>query len=78
MQGDYESSLMSHKDTLGNMLWLEKWYSENGVKYPQNIVEKSPIFSSQYEPVAKLVKSEIEGISKKGSRLVFGCDNQTY
>ena len=77
LQGDYESSLMSHKDTLGNMLWLEKWYSENGVKYPQNIVEKSPIFSSQYEPVAKLVKSEIEGISKKGSRLVFGCDNQT-
>ena len=77
LQGNYESSLMSHKDTLGNMLWLEKWYLENGVKYPQNIVEKSPIFSSQYEPVAKLVKSEIEGISKKGSRLVFGCDNQT-
>ena len=77
LQGNYESSSMSHKDTLGNMLWLEKWYSENGVKYPQNIVEKSPIFSSQYEPVAKLVKSEIEGISKKGSRLVFGCDNQT-
>jgi aryl-alcohol dehydrogenase-like predicted oxidoreductase/predicted dehydrogenase len=77
LQGDYESSSMSHKDTLGNMLWLEKWYLETGVKYPQNIVENSPIFSSQYEPVAKLVKSEIEGISKKGSRLVFGCDNQT-
>jgi aryl-alcohol dehydrogenase-like predicted oxidoreductase/predicted dehydrogenase len=77
LQGDYESSLMSHKDTLGNMLWLEKWYLETGVKYPQNIVEKSPIFSSQYEPVAKLVRTEIEGVSKKGSRLVFGCDNQT-
>ena len=77
LQGDSESSLMSHKDSLGNMLWLEKWYLETGVKYPQNIVEKSPIFSCRYEPVAKLAKSEIDGVSKKGSRLVFGCDNQT-
>ena len=75
--GDSESSLMSHKDSLGNMLWLEKWYLETGVKYPQNMVENSPIFSSRYKPVLKLEKSEIEEISKKGSRLVFGCDNQT-
>ena len=75
--GDSESSLMSHKDSLGNMLWLEKWYLESGVKYPQNIVENSPIFSSRYKPVVKLEKSKIEEIPKKGSRLVFGCDNQT-
>lgn len=75
--GDSESSLMSHKDSLGNMLWLEKWYLESGVKYPQNIVENSPIFASRYKPVVKLEKSKIEEIPKKGSRLVFGCDNQT-
>ncbi len=68
---------MSHKDTFGNMLWLERWYVETGVKYPQNTPQSSPIFSYDYSAVENIKKSAFEEISKEGSRIVFGCDNQT-
>jgi aryl-alcohol dehydrogenase-like predicted oxidoreductase len=68
---------MSHKDTFGNMLWLERWYVETGVKYPHNIPQSSPIFSYDYSAVENIKKSAFEEISKEGSRIVFGCDNQT-
>ena len=68
---------MSHNDSFGNMLWLEKWYLETGVKYPQNSIKNSPIFASKYQASYELEKTKIKGISKEGSRIVFGCDNQT-
>ena len=75
--GDIESKAMSHNDSFGNMLWLEKWYLETGVKYPQNSIKNSPIFASKYQASYELEKTNIKGISKEGSRIVFGCDNQT-
>ena len=77
LQGNLESEAMSHKDTFGNMLWLERWYLETGVKYPQNTPQSSPIFSYDYSAVENIKKSAFEEISKEGSRIVFGCDNQT-
>jgi aryl-alcohol dehydrogenase-like predicted oxidoreductase len=77
LQGNLESEAMSHKDTFGNMLWLERWYVETGVKYPHNIPQSSPIFSYDYSAVENIKKSAFEEISKEGSRIVFGCDNQT-
>ena len=77
LQGNLESEAMSHKDTFGNMLWLERWYVETGVKYPQNTPQSSPIFSYDYSAVENIKKSAFEEISKEGSRIVFGCDNQT-
>ena len=56
LQGNLESEAMSHKDTFGNMLWLERWYVETGVKYPQNTPQSSPIFSYDYSAVENIKK----------------------
>ena len=72
LQGNLESEAMSHKDTFGNMLWLERWYVETGVKYPQNTPQSSPIFSYEYSAVENIKKSAFKEISKEGSRIVFG------
>ena len=65
LQGNLESEAMSHKDTFGNMLWLERWYVETGVKYPQNTPQSSPIFSYDYSAVENIKKSAFEEISKE-------------
>ena len=77
MEEKIESDEISHADTLGNMIWLEKWYQDAGVKYSQNLPEKSPIFPTHNLNKELLKKVNISELKKKGSRIVFGCDNQT-
>lgn len=72
-----ESDFMSHGDTLGNMISLENWYKSAGVIYPQNFPENSPIFFPINKSKKIIDKVNIDEIDKVGSRIVFGCDNQT-
>ena len=77
LNGLLESDAMSHADTLGNMISLENWYKLAGVNYPQNFPENSPIFFPIDKSKKIIDKVSIDAIDKEGSRIVFGCDNQT-
>ena len=77
LNGKIESELMTHADTLGNMIWLENWYKDSGVNYPQNLIKESPILNSSFTSKKLIIKSNISDFNKTGSRIVFGCDNQT-
>ena len=75
-QNNFESSLMSHKDTLGNILSLEKWYSKLGVIYPSNEIKNSPIIDHYFHLDSNLEKDTTEILGKSTPKVVFGCDNQ--
>ena len=67
---------MSHKDTLGNILSLEKWYSKLGVIYPSNEIKNSPIIDHYFHLDSNLEKDTTEILGKSTPKVVFGCDNQ--
>ena len=75
-QNIFESSLMSHKDTLGNILSLEKWYSKLGVIYPSNEIKNSLIVDHDFHLDSNLEKDTTEILGKSTPKVVFGCDNQ--
>ena len=74
-----ESQYISHTDTQSNMLWLDKWRQSMGIDCPFNQHDKSPIPQSKFYLIQnpKLNKAELVDLSKAGSRLALGCDNQT-
>ena len=74
-----ESQYISHTDTQSNMLWLDKWRQSMSIDCPFNQHDKSPIPQSKFYLIQnpKLDKAELVDISKLGSRLALGCDNQT-
>ena len=74
-----ESQYISHTDTQSNMLWLDKWRQSLGIDCPFNQHDKSPIPQSKFYLIQnpKLNKAELVDLSKAGSRLALGCDNQT-
>ena len=75
-ESKFESSLMSHKDTLGNILWLEKWYSELGIKFPSNEIKNSPIKDLDFKFNSDNHHELLSIAGKLAPRIVFGCDNQ--
>ena len=75
-ENKFESSLMSHKDTLGNILWLEKWYSELGIKFPSNEIKNSPIKDLDFKFNSDNHHKLLSISGKLAPRIVFGCDNQ--
>ena len=72
----FESSLMTHKDTLGNILWLEKWYSELGIKFPSNEIKNSSIKGLHFNFKSNNHHKLFSISGKLAPRIVFGCDNQ--
>ena len=74
-----ESELISHIETQSNMFWLDQWRQKMEVIYPKDSLEYSPVLRSKtyvHQP-SLLEKMIIPGLSKSGSRLALGCDNQT-
>ena len=79
LDGKLESNLISHADTQSNMFWLDQWRQQLNIACPKNLIANSPILKSKafLNQIPKLLNMEIPGIDKFGSRLAFGCDNQT-
>ena len=64
------------KDTLGNILWLEKWYSKLGVKFPSNEIKNSSIRGLDFNLNSNKDHKLFSISGKLAPRIVFGCDNQ--
>ena len=74
-----ESEFITHLDTQSNMFWLDQWRQKMGIACPKNSIEYSPILQAHaflYQ-TPKLESVAVQGLDKLGSRLAFGCDNQT-
>jgi len=74
-----ESNKISHLDSYGNALSLDRWRKKAGVKYSFDVPENknSTFWKSKTDKNKNLIpKGKIEGLEKNISRLVFGCDNQ--
>ena len=74
-----QSDFITHLDTQSNMFWLDQWRQKMGIVCPKNSIKYSPILESHafLNQISKLQSVAIPGIGKLGSRLAFGCDNQT-
>ena len=74
-----ESELISHIETQSNMFWLDQWRQKMEVIYPKDSLKYSPVLRSKtyVHQSSLLEKIIIPGLSKSGSRLTLGCDNQT-
>lgn len=79
LEGKQESTLVSHDDTQGNMLWLDRWKKELGIECPIQKTNCSPITESHFfnSMETRLDKIEQDTSNKSLSRLALGCDNQT-
>lgn len=77
---DREAPAMSWADTLGNMAALDRWREEAGLQYEAEKLE-APVPTISRRPLGRREPVEmrygsLEGVDKKISRLVLGCDNQ--
>lgn len=76
---DKETPAMSWQDTLGNMQCLDTWRKEIGLTYNSE-KSGSPLPPVDGKPLAvkdnNMLYGEIDGLEKKVSRLIMGCDNQ--
>jgi len=79
LENKLESSFVTHADTQSNMFWLDQWRKQMKIVCPRNSIKHSPILESHAyrHQISKLESAAILGIDKLGSRLAFGCDNQT-
>ena len=75
-QGRIESPKMTHRDSLGNMLWLEKWYTQLGVNFPNNEIKNSQIKTHDFGFNPNFNENLSNILDKSTPRIVFGCDNQ--
>ncbi len=78
--GYIESKIVPHNDSHGNMIALDRWRKGSGVYYESDKGEnsKGSLFSFDIkENRTEIKKSNLPGIEKELSRLVFGCDNQS-
>jgi len=78
--GYIESKIVPHNDSHGNMIALDRWRKGSGVYYESDKGEnsKGSLFSFDIkENRTEIKKSNLTGIEKELSRLVFGCDNQS-
>ena len=74
-----ESPAMTWEDSLGNAQVLDEWRRAVGVKFAGESIanRKVPIHGSALTPQTnKMRYGTVPGLSKRTSRLVFGCDNQ--
>ena len=79
LESQIESKFICHAETQSNMFWLDKWRQEMKIDCPMAQIINSPIFQSKASLLqeSQLESVDIPGLSKPGSRLALGCDNQT-
>ena len=79
LESKIESKFICHAETQSNMFWLDKWRQEMKIDCPKVLIKNSPIFQSKAYlfQESKLESNNLPGLSKSGSRLALGCDNQT-
>ena len=79
LESKNESKLICHAETQSNMFWLDKWRQEMKIDCPRAQIKNSPIFRSKAYLLqeSQLESKNLPGLSKSGSRLALGCDNQT-
>ena len=79
LESKIESKFICHAETQSNMFWLDKWRKEMKIDCPKALIKNSSILQSKayllQEP--QLKTNDLPGLSKLGSRLALGCDNQT-
>lgn len=78
-QSKIESQIVSHADSHGNMIGLDRWRKEIGVVYDQDRPEntKGSIIGEVKKIKETLPMKNLPGLSKDLFPLVFGCDNQS-
>jgi predicted dehydrogenase/aryl-alcohol dehydrogenase-like predicted oxidoreductase len=67
---------MSWEDSLGNARALDAWRKEIGLVYPFEKVGEVRRFAPAKPRAADMKYGEVDGVGKRISRLVMGCDNQ--
>ncbi len=79
LESKIESKLICHAETQSNMFWLDRWRQEMKIDCPKAQIKNSPILQSNAYLLqeSQLEKHVLPGLSKLGSRLALGCDNQT-
>jgi aryl-alcohol dehydrogenase-like predicted oxidoreductase len=79
LESKIESKLICHAETQSNMFWLDHWRQEMKIDCPKAQIKNSPILLSTayFLQESNLEKHVLPGLSKLGSRLALGCDNQT-
>ena len=79
LESQIESKFICHAETQSNMFWLDKWRQEMKIDCPMALIINSPIFQSKAYLLqeSQLERDDLPGLSKPGSRLALGCDNQT-
>jgi aryl-alcohol dehydrogenase-like predicted oxidoreductase/predicted dehydrogenase len=79
LESKIESKLICHAETQSNMFWLDKWRQEMKIDCPKAFIKNSPIFQSKAYlfQESQLESIDLPELSKFGSRLALGCDNQT-
>ena len=79
LESQIESKFICHAETQSNMFWLDKWRQEMKIDCPMALIINSPIFQSKAYLLqeSQLERDYLPGLSKPGSRLALGCDNQT-
>jgi aryl-alcohol dehydrogenase-like predicted oxidoreductase/predicted dehydrogenase len=79
LESKIESKLICHAETQSNMFWLDRWRQEMKIDCPKAQIKNSPILQSNSYLLqeSQLEKHVLPGLSKLGSRLALGCDNQT-
>ncbi len=73
---------MSWDDTLGNLDTLDKWRAAVGVTYQAETPEVQKNHTAANRPIrpnpkANMTYGQVAGLTKKVSRFIMGCDNQT-
>ena len=74
-----QSDKMAWQDSLGNARVLDSWRHEIGLEFAQEKAERQlvPVHGRVLRPRPKDMKyGRVDGVEKRISRLVMGCDNQ--
>ena len=77
-EGLFESTFVTHRETYAISFWLENWRNALDIKCPKSKIKNSPIksYSLTKYPLTNLAECPVPNLTKLGSRLALGCDNQ--
>ncbi len=82
LNGQHQCAHMSWDDSLGNMKAIEDWRRKIGLVYEQErpvaLTATSKGEPLDHSSIGEMPTGLVKGIDKPASRLVMGCDNQTW
>jgi predicted dehydrogenase/aryl-alcohol dehydrogenase-like predicted oxidoreductase len=76
--GDRQSPLMTHEDSLRSARVLDEWRRAIGLQFPMESASehRPPLATTFTRPAALAKPGKVPHLDKPVSRLVMGCDNQ--